>query len=370
LPNDGQSRNLSVISASDKNEERFQTLHEIVQAARANVDENLWDYIVGGSETETTLLRNRHALDRIAFRPRVLRDVSSLQSTGTFFGRDVRLPIVLAPVGGLDALAADGAKAVAIAATRFGVPFYLSAVRDVNIETVAAAGAGPKVLQLYARGDDAWIDGFVWRAVDAGFDAICITVDSAIYSRRERDIVKRFVKPWVGHGAEFQAALNWDSIRRFKDRHHLPLILKGISTPEDADIACGLGVEAIYVSNHGGRQLDHCLGAVETLPDIVAAVAGRSHVFVDGGFSRGSDIVKAIALGADSVGIGRLLCYGLVAAGAEGIVRVLELLELEVVQCLGLLGVTSFSALDRTYLAATEAVALPTLHSAFPLLNS
>jgi isopentenyl diphosphate isomerase/L-lactate dehydrogenase-like FMN-dependent dehydrogenase len=147
------------------------------------------------------------------------------------------------------------------------------------------------------------------------------------------------------------------------------LILKGIGTGEDAALACDAGIDCVYVSNHGGRQLDHGLGAIDVLPEVVSAVAGRARIIVDGGFSRGSDILKAIALGADMVGIGRLYCYGLVAAGIDGIVRVLELLEAEITECLGLLGVTRLGELNRSYVCKAQPVNLPHVHSAFPLIR-
>ena len=352
-------------------EDRLQTLHEIIAAARLNLNQNLWDYLVGGTATETTLRRNRLALDRIAFRPRVLRDVSSIDPSGTFFGQRIRLPVVLAPVGGLESLGAGGGVTVAKGAGAAGVPFYLSSVTDSGMEAVAEAAPGPKVFQLYVRGDAAWVDEHVRRAVVSGYDAFCITVDSALYSRRERDIANRFSKPWRARsaGMEYQAALNWDDIRRFKDKHGVKLILKGIATAEDAALACEMGAEGIYVSNHGGRQLDHGLGAVDLLAEIVPVVAGRASITVDGGFSRGTDIVKAIALGASTVGIGRLYCYGLAAAGAQGIERVVDLLETEVVECLGLLGLSSFAAIDGSCLRPAEAVAMPGVQSVFPLLS-
>ena len=348
----------------------FQTLHEIVAAARAQLDPNMWGYLVGAAGTETTMQRNRLALDRIGLRPRVLRDVRSIDTSAEVFGRRIRLPVCLAPVGGLDYMGEGGGVTVAQGAAAAGVPFMLSSVSERSMEEVAAAGDAPRIFQLYVRGDDAWVDDHARRAIDAGYDAFCFTVDTAVYSRRERDIAARFQKPWRAQatGMDFQASLNWDDIRRFKDTHAIPLILKGIATAEDALIACELGVESIYVSNHGGRQLDHGVGAIEVLPEIVAAVAGRAQVIVDGGFSRGTDIVKAMALGADLVGIGRLYCYGLAAAGSSGVARVVELLEIEVAECLGLMGLTGFASLDVTYLRAAEPVMPAHVHSAFPLL--
>ncbi|GAC1346165.1 MAG: alpha-hydroxy acid oxidase [Acetobacteraceae bacterium] len=352
-------------------EDRFQTLHEVIAAARLNLNQNLWDYLIGGTETETTVRRNRLALDRIGFRPRVLQDVSEIDTSSQFLGHHIRLPVALAPVGGLERLGEGGGLAVARGAGMAGVPFFLSSVTESGLERTAAAAAGPKVFQLYVRGDDGFVDDHVGRAVDAGYDAFCITVDSAIYSRRERDIANRFAKPWRARnaGMEFQRGLTWDHIRRFKEKHAIKLILKGIATAEDAMRACELGVEGVYVSNHGGRQLDHGAGSMDVLPEVVEAVAGRALVVVDGGISRGSDVVKAIALGADLVCMGRLYCYGLAAAGADGIARIIELLEIEVEECLGLLGLRNFTGLDRSYLRAVDAVTEPHVHSAFPLLS-
>ena len=352
-------------------EGEFLALHEIVKAAHAKLDRNIWDYLVGGTETETTVRRNRLALDSLGFRPRVLRDVSRIDTSGDFFGTRVRLPVALAPIGSLESFEAGGGATAGRGASEFGVPAIISSVTQPGLEASAAACSGPKVFQLYVRGDHDWVDEHVSRALDAGYDAFCLTVDTAIYSRRERDITKRFVKPWRQRatGMEFQAGLDWGDVERFKRRHDIKLILKGIATAEDAEQACQLGVEGVYVSNHGGRQLDHGRGAIEVLPEVVQAVAGRARIMIDGGFCRGSDIVKAIALGAHTVAIGRLFCFGLAAAGAEGVRRVLELLEAEAFECLGLLGVDRFAALDATCLHPSAPVALPHVLSAFPLLR-
>lgn len=356
---------------NDTTTEQFLTLQEIVAAARANLAPGPWGYLIGGAETETTMRRNRLALDSIAFRPRVLRDVSAVDTTATFLGRKVRLPVMLAPVGGMESFAPEGAAAAARAAAQFGVPQMLSSVCQPGLEATAAAADTLRVFQLYVRGDDAWVDDWGRRAREHGFNAFCFTVDSASYSRRERDLVGRFVKPWraaAAAGAKYQAALSWDQVKRFKDRHDLPVILKGIATVEDAEIAVRHGVQVIYVSNHGGRQLDHGLGSVAVLPEIVAAVGGRAEVWVDGGFMRGTDVVKAIALGARCVGLGRLTCLGLAAAGVAGLVRALELLEEEIRICLMLLGVTSLAELTPAHLAAAPPVSVPSALSAFPLL--
>ncbi|HEX6297778.1 MAG TPA: alpha-hydroxy acid oxidase [Burkholderiales bacterium] len=353
--------------------QEFLTLQEIVAAARANLAPGPWSYLVGGAETETTVRRNRQALDSIALRPRVLRDVSHVDPSGKFFAEKVRLPVMLAPIGGLESMVGGGAAAAARAAAEFGVPQMLSSVCQPGLEETAAAAKTLRSFQLYVRGDDAWVDDWVRRAKDNGFGSFCLTVDVAHYSRRERDLVGRFVKPWRARameGAAFQAALSWDHVKRFKDKHaDIPLIIKGIATAEDALLALEHGVEVVYVSNHGGRQLDHGLGTAAVLPQIVSVVRDRAQIWVDGGFMRGTDVVKAIALGAKMVGLGRLACLGLAAAGVPGLVRTLALLEEEIRTTLGLLGVTSFAELTPAYLAAAPAVSAPDTFSAFPLLD-
>jgi isopentenyl diphosphate isomerase/L-lactate dehydrogenase-like FMN-dependent dehydrogenase len=353
-------------------ESEFVTLHEIVKAAKAKLTANIWDYLVGGTETETTLRRNRMALDSIAFKPRVLRDVSKVDPSSEIFGKRLRIPVVLAPVGSLESLEPGGGVTVAKGAGVSDVAMMISSVTTLKLEDIAAAGAGPKIYQLYVRGDGDWVADRVTRAMDAGYDAFCITVDTQVYSRRERDIAKRFVKPWraAATGQNYQAAFSWDNFKRLRAQFpDVKFILKGIGTAADAEIALEHGVWAVYCSNHGGRQLDHGRGSAEVLPEIVAAVKGRAKIVVDGSFSRGSDIVKAICLGADWVGIGRLYCYGLAAAGAAGIERVVELLDEEMKEVMGLLGVTSPQQLDRSYISPSLPTNLPGVHSAFPLMH-
>ena len=351
-------------------DEQFQTIHELARAARRNLSDGPWDYLIGGTVTETTVKRNRLAIDSVAFRPRVLRDVSKVDSSSTFFGRPVRLPVMLAPVGSVESFTPGGGATAGKASGAFGVPHMLSSACNPGLEATAKAADNYRIFQLYVRGDDAFVDDYVKRAKDNGYALFCMTVDSAHYSRRERDIDKRFVKPWrqAATGMSWQAALSWDQVKRFKDTHDIPLILKGIATAEDAAIACEHGVEGVYVSNHGGRQLDHGVGSLAVLPEVVKAVDKRAVVMVDGGFMRGTDVVKAIVLGAQIVGLGRLQCLGLAAAGQAGLERALELLEEEVRICLALLGVTSYSELDASYVREAQVVAEPDALSAFPLL--
>jgi isopentenyl diphosphate isomerase/L-lactate dehydrogenase-like FMN-dependent dehydrogenase len=352
--------------------EEFQNLHEFIRKARANLNQNAWDYIVGAAETETTLRRNRMAIDEIAFRPRVLRNVAEVDATARLFGRTLRLPVMLAPVGALEIFDPGSGASVARGAGAFGAAHMLSSVSEPGLEKVAeAAPDALRMYQLYVRGDDAFVEDCVSRSIAEGYTAFCLTVDTAHYSRRERDIAKRYVRAsrLRATGGDFQKGLEWRTVKLIKDKFKIPLVIKGIATAEDAALAVDHGVDWIYVSNHGGRQLDHGRGSMQVLPEIVAAVAGRAKIMVDGSFCRGTDIVKAIIMGADLVGIGRLQCWALAAGGEAGIVRMLELLEDEVVRCLGLLGVKSFAELDKSYLHAATPTNLPHVFSAFPLLE-
>jgi isopentenyl diphosphate isomerase/L-lactate dehydrogenase-like FMN-dependent dehydrogenase len=351
----------------------FETLHEFVKAARLKLSPVLWDYVTGAAETETTLKRNRYAIDSVAFRPRVLRDISGVDCSGMVMGKKARLPVMLAPVGGLERLDPEGGAAAAKGATLFGIPQMLSSVSGPGLEATAKAANGRKFFQLYRRGPDAQTDETVDRVVDAGYEAFCYTIDSAFYGRRERDIARRVSNRSIidDGGDNRQQSLSWTEVKRFKDKHgsKLPLILKGIQTAEDALIACEHGVDGIYVTNHGGRQLDQGRGTLDILPEVVEAVRGRAQIIIDGGFYRGTDIVKAIALGANTVAIGRLYLYGLAAAGSDGVARVLELLESEIRTCLGLIGATGFADVTRGHVAAAPSVTMPHVFSAFPLLN-
>jgi glycolate oxidase len=280
--------------------------------------------------------------------------------------------VFLAPVGSLEGFHPEAAAAVARAAQEFGAGHMLSSVCEPGLEGVAkAATDATRMFQLYVRGDAAWVDDYVARAIDNGYLAFMLTVDVAVYSRRERDIAKRFVTGGRrrASGRSYQAALDWSTVKRIKGKFKIPLGIKGIATAEDAKLAIEHGVDWVYVSNHGGRQLDHGRGSFDVLPEVVDAVGGRAKIMIDGGFNRGSDVVKAIAAGAHLVGLGRMQCYGLAAAGQRGVVRMLEILEDEVIRSLGLLGVTKFSELDRSYLHAAPPANAPHVFSAFPLLK-
>ena len=358
--------------SDDYLQERFQNLHEFVKVARQNLDRNNWDYLIGGSETETTLARNRLALDSIGFRPRVLRDVSNVDCTRALFGRKLRIPVLCAPVGSLQNFEPGGGATVAAATRDFGNGMILSSVSEPGLdETAAAAPDGFRIFQLYVRGDSAWVDDHVRRAIDKGYAAFCLTVDTDSYSRRERDIAKRHQRRRVrvDDARIYQAQFNWRDIERIKKSFDIPLIIKGIATHEDAKIAVEHGVDAVYVSDHGGRQLDQGVGSIEVLPEVVEAVGGRARVMVDGSITRGTDVVKALTLGADAVVVGRLYVYGLAAAGGPGVVRLFEILEDEIRICLSLLGVTGYGELDKSYIRRAPPVVPAHVHTPFPHLD-
>ena len=354
----------------------IEVLHELVAPARKALSKETWDYLMGGADTETTLERNRVAIESLAIGPRVLRDVGNIDMRTRFLGHTLSLPIILAPIGSLQDLCPAGGIAPTKAAAQFGVLHMLSSVCKPGLEEVAAAAPGyPKIFQLYVRGDAAWVDERVAQAVAHGYAALCLTVDLDYYGRRERDIAKRY-KPTArrasgatGSGDPFQAAFSWKDIARIRKQCPVPMIIKGIATPEDARIAVDHGIDVVYVSNHGGRQLAHGRGSLAALPDVADAVKGQCRLVVDGGFYRGTDIVKAIALGADAVGMGRLQGLALAAGGEAVLLRALELLEDETRRVLGLLGVNSFAELDRSYLAPAAPLARLGLDSQFPLLK-
>ena len=325
----------------------FNTLQEMVMHARQNLSRFQWDTLCGGSDSETTLRRNRMALDSLALRQRVLVDVSKIDMTTTLLGEKLKLPVFIAPVGNFLQIAdPQGAVAVARGAIAAGTTAFISTAAKPSIEEVAKSVDHPLLFQLYVRSDRAWMRGFLDRAKAAGYRAICVTVDRAYYSRRERDIINQYLQRADSGDPRHQASLTWDDCAWIKQHTKLPLILKGIATAEDAKLAVQIGADVVYVSNHGGRQLDHGLGTIETLPEVVAAVNGKAEVLWDGGVTRGTDVVKAIALGAKAVGVGKLQGWALAAGGEQGIVRMFELLAQEIHTTLGLMGVKSLKELN------------------------
>ncbi len=346
----------------------FETCHEMILAARRNMTQDTWEYICGGAESETSLRRNRHALDCIAFRPRVLRDVREIDTSARFLGHNIRIPVLLAPMGRVEQFCAGAAADVDTAAEDFGTINFLSTVTQPSLEEVAANSPHPKMFQIYVRGDDDWLRKLMRRVVKANYAGVTLTVDLAYYGNRERvnptQLAIRREQP-----RDWQRRVDWDTVKLIRDQiGDIPFMLKGIMTGEDAALAVEHGVQVVYISNHGGRQLDHVLGNIDMLPEIVEAVDGGAEVIIDGGFVRGTDVIKAIALGATAVGIGKLQAWALGAGGAAGLVRCLELMEREIQATMGLIGVTALDQLDESYLTKAMPVRLPHEMSAFPHL--
>jgi glycolate oxidase len=336
----------------------FVTTEEIITQARRNLSQHVWHYLTGGAESETTMCRNRLALDNLALRPRVLVDISKIDPSTTFLGHRLRIPVMLAPIGSLQLMTPEGAVAVARAAHEFGTLNFVSSVTQPSLEETAAATPHPKIFQLYVQGDIKWVETLLTRVKNAGYQALCLTVDTAYYGRRERQMMDRWLPPSRRlSGYEHRSAITWETMAAIKEFAGLPFILKGVATAEDAALAVEHGVSAVYVSNHGGRQLDHNRGTLEMLAEIVEAVAG--------GIVRGSDVLKAFALGAQAVAIGKLQGWALGAGGQQGLVRVLEILESEIITSMALLGVTRIDQLKPEYLCKSQPTALSHEMSAF-----
>src|SRR5688572_23437332 len=331
--------------------QNFVSLQEIVATARKNLPQDLWDHLSGGSDSETTLLRNRQALDNLALRQRVLVDVRKIDITTTLLGKTLSSPVFLAPVGGFVGFAHPlGAVNVAKAAVAHGTTAFISTAAKPSLEAAAESVKEPLIFQLYVRADRKWVEDTLDRAKAAGYRALCVCVDRNYYGRRERDIISRAnVREGFGDPS-FQMGLKWEDLVWMKQHWKVPLIVKGVATAEDAVLAVEHGADVVYVSNHGGRQLDHAQGSIEVLAEVVKAVAGRAEVLADGGVQRGTDVVKMLCLGASAVGVGKLLGLALSAGGEAGVARMLELMELEVRTALGLMGVTSIKQLGPQWL--------------------
>ncbi len=304
--------------------QEFATIHEVIEAAKNRLGPQQWDHLSGGSESETTLLANRAALDAIRFRPRVLRNVRQVSTTSSVLGIPLSIPVLMAPVGSISIAHSEGALASARGAHAFGTAAFVGYRSYPGLEETAAGSKGPLIYQLYVKGDRAWVREEVARVEAAGYAALCVTVDLPRFGRREKNMQSRFQAGYERinrrdlepDDSEYLATFDWAELAHLRSATRLPLVVKGIQDPHDARMAVEHGVNAIVVSNHGGRQLDYCESTMASLPRVVAAVAGKAEILVDGGFRRGSDVVKAIALGARAVLIGKLLCWALAAGGA------------------------------------------------------
>jgi L-lactate dehydrogenase (cytochrome) len=376
---------------------RAASVADLRKIARRRLPRGVFDYIDGAAEDERTLAENTDAFRRIGFRPRVLRDVTTVDTTTTVLGRPLPLPLVLSPTGFARIADPQGELAVARAAERAGLPYTLSTIATRSIEEVAAVSDGPKWFQVYVWRDRGLVKEMIQRAADADFEALVLTVDTAVLGRRERDVRHGFSLPpklglgtlidgalhpgwtWsfvraepikfanvvgreVGDGSDpvsladyintqFDPSLSWSDIGWLRDQWDGPIVVKGIQTVADAEVAADVGVEAVALSNHGGRQLDSAPSPISLVAPVVDAVGDRCEVLCDGGVRRGSDIVKAVALGARACMGGRLHFYALGAAGERGVDFVLDMLAADVRRTMALLGTASIGELSRDYLA-------------------
>lgn len=362
-------KSVEKFTARPKPPGQFDTLQEIALAAWRKLPPAVWDHLVGGADSEMTLRRNRAGLDALALRQRVLVDVRNIDLGTTLLGQKLAFPVFPAPVGGfLGKVHDEGGPAVARAAASRGTTAFIATAAKPSLEAAQAAVERRLVFQLYVRGDRSWIEGMLDRVKAARYGALCVTVDRNFYGRRERDIVSQLpVKEGFGDQS-YQASLNWKDLVWIKERVGLPLIAKGIATAEDAVLAVEHGADVVYVSNHGGRQLDHAQGSIEVLAEVAEAVGDRAEILMDGGILRGTDVVKALCLGARAVGVGKLLGWALSAGGEAGVARMLELMELEVRTALGLMGVTSIRQLGPQWLRQVPVLGTPGSTSAYPLL--
>ncbi|MDH4277759.1 MAG: alpha-hydroxy-acid oxidizing protein [Acidimicrobiia bacterium] len=376
---------------------RAASVDDLRLQAKRRLPRAVFDYIDGGAEDERTLDRNVSGYARVEFRPRILRDVSNVDTSISLFGRSLPTPLILAPTGFTRIADPQGELAVARAAARVGVPYNLSTMGTRSIEEVAAVSDGPKWFQVYAWRDRGLVAELIGRARDAGYEAIMLTVDTAVLGRRERDVRQgTTLPPKIGlstivdgvihpawtyglltndpitfanvagrhdldgssaitladyTGSQFDPALSWEEVEWLRSRWDGPIILKGVQTVADAELAVAHGVEGIAISNHGGRQLDDAPPVIELIEPVAQAVAGRSAVIADGGVRRGGDILKALALGADAVMAGRAYLYGLGAAGEAGVDHVLGLLLDGLRRSMALSGCRTIGEIERDLVA-------------------
>ncbi len=370
-------------------------IDDLRKRARRRLPRAIFDYVDGGAEDEATLRANRAGFRRYTFNPRVLVDVSGRDQSTTVLGERLASPLILAPTGFTGMLWPRGEILAARAAARKGLVFTLSTMSICSLEQVAEAAPGPLWFQLYVWRDREVTRSLMERAKAAGYRVLVVTVDTPVLGQRERDVRNGLVVPpritvnnvldtvrrvawlrgmlanpritfgnFVGTEAagqnpvsvaeyttqQFSPAVSWADLDWFRSIWSGPMAIKGVMAVEDARLAVEHGVEAIVVSNHGGRQCDYLPGAVEVLPEIADAVGDRAEVILDGGVRRGSDAVKAVALGARACMVGRAFNYGLAAGGQAGAEKAIDILQKEIDRCLALIGRPRLSDLDRSAL--------------------
>lgn len=351
-------------------------LAEFEAAAQKVLPAAVWDYITGGAGDESTVAENREAFRRLKLRPRILVDVDLRDLSTEVLGQRIALPVIVGPTSHQRMVHPDAELATARAAAAMGTIAAFGTGTHYSIDEIAAVTDGPLWFQLYTVASRDVTARLIERAETAGYKALVLTVDGSYRTRRERDMRNHFRLPpdvemrtLLGVGLEdhmlqpggagmdaFIATLTsltmtWADIAWLRSITRMPIILKGVLTAEDAALAVEHGVDAVIVSNHGGRQLDSVIASVDALPEVVDQVAGKIEVLVDGGIRRGTDVIKALALGAKAVLIGRPYVWGLASAGETGVRQVLELLRDEIDCAMAQLGRPNIAAIDRSVLA-------------------
>jgi 4-hydroxymandelate oxidase len=339
------------------------SLPEFEERARACLPHMAYEYLASGAADEITLRWNREAYDRIRLRPRVLRDVSRVDTRVKLFGRELPFPILLAPTAYHRVLHPEGEIATARGAGAAGATWVVSSSTTTTIEEIAAAATAPLWFQLYLQTDRGVTRDLVQRVEQAGCQALCLTVDQPVLGARNRQTRARFRLPPgvtapyrldIGQGQNVmdprRVVVTWKDVEWLRRATRVPLLLKGILDADDADQAVRIGADGVIVSNHGARILDTAPATIDALPRVAERLRGRAPVLVDGGVRRGTDVLKAIARGATAVLIGRPYCYGLSVAGAHGVQRTIEILRAELEMALQLTGRAALGELDASVL--------------------
>jgi len=335
--------------------DRLLTLADFAELARDRTSPPVWARVEGGAADEITLRWNREAYQQIRLRPRVLVDVSRLDTRVTLFGQELPFPILLSPTGAQSFVREEGDLAVAEGAGTAQAVLIASSSASLPLENVVKAATGPVWFQLYVQRDRGFTRDLVQRAEAAGCRALCVSVDSPSHGARDREYRLRDQLPERPlpnlQGQDYlDPTVTWKDIDWLLSFATTPVLLKGILDPDDAAIAIEAGVDGIFVSNHGARNLDTVPATIDALPWVAERVAGRVPVLVDGGIRRGTDVLKALALGANAVGIGRPYLHGLAVAGAPGVARVVEILRREFELAMMLTGRPNLAAINRSVL--------------------
>jgi 4-hydroxymandelate oxidase len=330
-------------------DEPIVSIDDYERIARSKLPPEVFDYYAGGAGREWTVRANLAAFDNWILRPRVLVGVADRDTSTVVLGTRISFPVLVAPWAFQSRAEPDGEVATARAAARAGTIMVLSATATHRLDDVAKASHVPKWFQLYMYRDRGFSKEALLRAYELRFAAVVFTVDVPVLGKRDRDRRNELDMPIEGPGQEldFDPAITWDDLAWIREAAPLPLLIKGILTAEDARLAVDLGVDGIVVSNHGGRQLDGAPAALDALGEVVEAVEGRAEVLMDGGIRRGTDVLKALALGAGAVMVGRPAAWGLAVSGEDGVADVLEILREEFDLAMALTGCRSVAEVGR-----------------------